>query len=112
MLYSMKYTLGTRICMYEWATFCTVTHYSYVTQYTSSCYESDYKSDLKNWKNRETIFYLRLKYVHNSIVVTRLLVKISSYTLLILVLLEIFNIPEDYRTVLKKYPFLKDGKSK
>ena len=52
------------------------------------------------------------QYVRNSIVVSRLLVEISSYALPTLVLLENFNSPEDYRVPIKKYPFLKDGKSK
>ena len=50
--------------------------------------------------------------LNNRIVVTRLLFEISNCILPILVLVEMFNTPEDYVAVLKNYPFLKYEKSK
>ena len=50
--------------------------------------------------------------LNNNIGVARLLFETSNYILPILVLLEVFNTPEDYVAVLKNNPFFKYGKSK
>ena len=50
--------------------------------------------------------------IENSIVVARLYLEISSYTLPILVLLEVLNTPEVYAVAFQRYPFWKHGKSK
>ena len=50
--------------------------------------------------------------IENSIVVTRLYLEISNYTLPILALLEVLNTPEVYEVAFQRYPFWKHGKSK
>ena len=50
--------------------------------------------------------------IENSIVVARLYLEISNYTLPILVLLEVLNTPEVYAVAFQRYPFWKHGKSK
>ena len=50
--------------------------------------------------------------IENSIVVARLYLEISNYTLPILVLLEVLNTPEVYAVAFQRYSFWKHGKSK
>ena len=50
--------------------------------------------------------------IENSIVVARLYLEISNYTLPILVLLEVLDTPEVYVVAFQRYPFWKHGKLK
>ena len=50
--------------------------------------------------------------IENSIVVARLYLEISNYSLPILVLLEVLNTPEVYEVAFRNYPFWKNGNYK
>ena len=87
--------------------------------YYSTTVGGDLKRSLSNFTDRVFNYDKERKklrklgqVIENSIVVVRIYLEISNYTLPILVLLEVLNTPEVYAVSFERYPFWKHGKSK